>query len=75
MNAVYKLCYVCHAYFIAIIVEYIERKSSNCRVAHCALLFKKIAKNRMKKHKYNRLVRDRIPNILIRENKVFKAFL
>ena len=27
----------------------------------------------MKKRKYNKLVRDRIPNILIRENKVFKA--
>lgn len=27
----------------------------------------------MKKRKYNRLVRDRIPNILIKENKIFKA--
>lgn len=30
-------------------------------------------KNRMKKHQYNKLVRDRIPNILIKENKAFKA--
>ena len=27
----------------------------------------------MKKRKYNKLVRDRIPNILIKENKIFKA--
>ena len=30
-------------------------------------------KNKMKKHQYNKLVRDRIPNILIKENKAFKA--
>ena len=30
-------------------------------------------KNRMKKHQYNKLVRDRIPNLLIKENKAFKA--
>ena len=37
-----ELSDVCHAYFIAIIVEYIERKSSYRRITHCALLFKKI---------------------------------
>ena len=30
-------------------------------------------KNRMKKHQYNKLVRDRIPNFLIKENKACKA--
>ena len=30
-------------------------------------------KNKMKKHQYNKLVRDRIPNLLIKENKAFKA--